>query len=606
MRELQNAQGRKHSVPQLLRFLRSIQTQWMVPVLITLLVLAGCAQPAALESALTPILPPPTYTPTPAPPPDTGPNTRSDSVGPPGEPVPVTVGLSLNLPEFYVNPLLAALTQTSSVTTATGERPLRFLDRSPNAATTIGLAPLAQAQHPIVSHFYAVVVPFATVSDDTTLEAVRARWQGAGSGPLLVADDTADNGSGGLAALLGGPPAESVRRVSISQLLAELEQAPGGWGILPFDQLDPRYKVLHVDGVNLLSNQLDPAAYPLAVALAVKGEEADAVAALLRQQSGLQTNRDADRLTTLIMTGVTAMSRATAAKMERKGYTYPADVISPTLRAADITHVSNEVPFLDDCQVNNTLNNLILCSHTNYSATLKAIGTDIVGLSGNHVNDFGREGARESIQFYRRNDIPIYGSGLNVEEACAPLLWTHNGNRFAFFAALAFWPRSAWATEDEPGACYYFDNKERILAKVEELRPQVDIIAVELQHTETYNPYPTAEQVADFRELRRAGVDIVTGVQSHVPQALEPYGPSPERPPSIIVYGLGNLFFDQMWSWETRTELIARHTIYAGQLLNTEILTAVLEDFAQPRWATDSERAEILQRIFQAAPPRPQ
>lgn len=59
-----------------------------------------------------------------------------------------------------------------------------------------------------------------------------------------------------------------------------------------------------------------------------------------------------------------------------------------------------------------------------------------------------------------------------------------------------------------------------------------------------------------------------------------------------------------MWSWETRTELAARHTVYGGQLLSTELLTLVLEDFAQPRWATAEERAEILSRIFAAAPAR--
>ena len=31
----------------------------------------------------------------------------------------------------------------------------------------------------------------------------------------------------------------------------------------------------------------------------------------------------------------------------------------------------------------------------------------------------------------------------------------------------------------------------------------------------------------------------------------------------------------------------------------------VLEDFAQPRWATPAERADILGRIFAAAPDRP-
>jgi poly-gamma-glutamate synthesis protein (capsule biosynthesis protein) len=305
------------------------------------------------------------------------------------------------------------------------------------------------------------------------------------------------------------------------------------------------------------------------------------------------------------MTGVTAMSRGTAAKMEKKGYTYPAEIISATLKAADITHVSNEVPFIEGCVVNDTLNNLVLCSDHPYWAALEAIGTDIVGLSGNHVNDFGREGAQESLKFYRDRHIPVYGSGLNVEEACAPLLWEHNGNRFAFFATLAFFPESAWATETEPGACYFYDNYDRIVTAIKELSQQVDIVSVELQYLETYNPFPTDQQVVEFRALRAAGADIVTGVQSHVPQAMEPYGAGDPGGPGIIVYGLGNLLFDQMWSWETRTELMARHTIYQGRLLSTEILTAVLEDFAQPRWATPEERAEVLNRIFAAAPGRP-
>jgi poly-gamma-glutamate synthesis protein (capsule biosynthesis protein) len=299
------------------------------------------------------------------------------------------------------------------------------------------------------------------------------------------------------------------------------------------------------------------------------------------------------------------MSRDTAQQMERKGVLYPALIISDTLAAADITHVSNEVPFLDDCVVNATENNLVLCSNTTYWQTLQAIGTDIVGLSGNHVNDFGYDGARRSLQFYRDNRIPIYGSGLNIEQACEPLLWEHNGNTFAFIAALAWWPESARATADLPGACYYYDNKDKIKAMVQELSKEVDIVSVELQYYETYEPYPTNEQVADFREIRDWGADIVTGVQSHVPQAMEPYGSADKGGQGIIVYGLGNLFFDQMWSWDTRTELYARHAIYDGRLISTEILTGVLEDAAQPRWATAKERADLLARVFGAAPKRP-
>ena len=106
------------------------------------------------------------------------------------------------------------------------------------------------------------------------------------------------------------------------------------------------------------------------------------------------TNRDPGKISQLIMTGVTAMSRVTAVKMDRNGYDYPARVISDVFAAADITHISNEVPFLDDCVANPAENNLILCSDTEYWAALAAMGTDIVGLSGNHVNDFGRAGAQ--------------------------------------------------------------------------------------------------------------------------------------------------------------------------------------------------------------------
>ena len=45
--------------------------------------------------------------------------------------------------------------------------------------------------------------------------------------------------------------------------------------------------------------------------------------------------------------------------------------------------------------------------------------------------------------------------------------------------------------------------------------------------------------------------------------------------------------------------------IYQGQVISTEILTGVLEDFAQPRWTTPAERAELLESIFDAAPARP-
>ena len=512
----------------------------------------------------------------------------------------LTLALDSSMPERYFNQLLSLVVELEAIEAEGVRKTVYLLDQPRNADVQIRLAPGAeQAEGVLYTRYMAPVAPFATVEDDVSIAELRLRWQGRGGGPLIVEADYVSE----LEVVFGEEADPSVHFASSSSLPALLEATDGAIAIVPFENLTPVLKVLHLNGVNILSNSFSATAYPLTVVVAVTGSESETIAEAMRPHITQPTNRSSEELTALIMTGVTAMARVTAARMDAKGFDYPAWVIAPTLRAADITHVSNEVPFLEDCVADPSLNNMILCSDTEYWAALEAIGTDIVGLSGNHINDFGRDGARESIGWYRQNEIQIYGAGLNEEEACTPLLWSHNENRFAFIAALAHHPTFARATADEPGACYFFDNKEKIYATIQLLSNLVDVIAVELQYEESYNPGPLSRQVRDFRELRAAGADIVTGVQSHVPQAMEPYGYGGEKP-GIIVYGLGNLFFDQMWSWQTRTSLIARHTIHQGRVINTEILTTVIEDYAQPRWATEAERNDILRQIFVAAPAR--
>ena len=512
----------------------------------------------------------------------------------------LTLALDSSMPERYFNQLLSLVVELEAIEAEGVRKTVYLLDQPRNADVQIRLAPGAeQAEGVLYTRYMAPVAPFATVEDDVSIAELRLRWQGRGGGPLIVEADYVSE----LEVVFGEEADPSVHFASSSSLPALLEATDGAIAIVPFENLTPVLKVLHLNGVNILSNSFSATAYPLTVVVAVTGSESETIAEAMRPHITQPTNRSSEELTALIMTGVTAMARVTAARMDAKGFDYPAWVIAPTLHAADITHVSNEVPFLQDCVADPSLNNMILCSDPEYWAALAAIGTDIVGLSGNHINDFGRDGARESIGWYRQNEIQIYGAGLNEEEACTPLLWSHNENRFAFIAALAHHPTFARATADEPGACYFFDNKEKIYATIQLLSNLVDVIAVELQYEESYNPGPLSRQVRDFRELRAAGADIVTGVQSHVPQAMEPYGYGGEKP-GIIVYGLGNLFFDQMWSWQTRTSLIARHTIHQGRVINTEILTTVIVDYAQPRWATEAERNDILRQIFVAAPAR--
>jgi poly-gamma-glutamate synthesis protein (capsule biosynthesis protein) len=79
-----------------------------------------------------------------------------------------------------------------------------------------------------------------------------------------------------------------------------------------------------------------------------------------------------------------------------------------------------------------------------------------------------------------------------------------------------------------------------------------------------------------------------------VPQAVE------FEAGKLILYGLGNLFFDQMQG-TTREGLIVKHTIYDNRHISTQILTTLIYDYGQPRWASASERTSILSRVFGAS-----
>jgi poly-gamma-glutamate synthesis protein (capsule biosynthesis protein) len=56
-----------------------------------------------------------------------------------------------------------------------------------------------------------------------------------------------------------------------------------------------------------------------------------------------------------------------------------------------------------------------------------------------------------------------------------------------------------------------------------------------------------------------------------------------------------------MWSTATRQEFLDRHVFYDGRYIGSEILTAMLENYAQPRPMTPEERRVFLESVFAAS-----
>ncbi|SNB75827.1 poly-gamma-glutamate synthesis protein (capsule biosynthesis protein) [Thermoflexus hugenholtzii JAD2] len=438
---------------------------------------------------------------------------------------------------------------------------------------------------------YALAAPFPTVTDGVSFAALRARWQGQASlpGPLFVAPETMRL----FAAWWGPPDPQVVIPVPEAELVDRLWATRPAWALVPFHRLEPRLKVIAVDGLSPMERGLDPRRYPLAVGFGVESASPGFPTGELQRAVGKLTNRDEDRMTILAMTGVTALVRGTAVQMERYGVLFPARDIAPWLQGADLTHISNEVSFWEGCPPPRPRSGVVFCSDPRYVELLTYIGTDIVELTGNHLADYGKEPLRKTLALYRRLGMRYYGGGENLEEALRPLQIEHNGNRLAFVGCNPVGPAYDWATPTEPGAAPCVPELHEAVRR---LRAEGWLPIVTLQYWEFYDYAPTPQQVQDFRFWRDLGAVIVSGSQGHHAQTFE-VGPG-----WFIHYGLGNLFFDQVDPIGVRQTFIDWHVFYEGRYLGVLLRTAFLEDLARPRPMTPEERRALLEWLFALMP----
>ncbi len=462
-----------------------------------------------------------------------------------------------------------------------------------------------------VEWVYALAAPFPTLADGVTQAELRLFWRGTPMGSFSdvsklyvpeaiveVLDERWQSHDPTTVEIVSGVP-------SNAELWSE-----DAWGFIPFEVLNPMLKVIHVGGSSPLEEDFNPDVYPLTIKYNLTQLQIDAIdipglKTLL--DSLLDTNREPEKMTTLVMTGVTALVRATAYKMEMNGVNYPGEGIQNWLSEADLTHISNEVSFYEDCPFPDPNNRkLLFCSDPKYIELFDYIGADIIELTGNHNNDslytYGVDVVPFTLDLYQQHGMLYYGGGLNLADAQSALTITHNGNQLAFIGCNAPGPDFAWASEDQGGAAPCGDYGW-IVDEVQQLRGEGILPIVTLQYYEDYYNYPASHHIEDFGRLAEAGAIIVNGSQAHRPKAMA------FTNGTFIDYGLGNLFFDQMGIiddygeqiLQTRWEIIQRHTFYDGRHLSTELLTAMLEDYAQPRPMTEKERLIFLKELFSAS-----
>jgi hypothetical protein len=463
---------------------------------------------------------------------------------------------------------------------------LQITDQEQDAATTLVIGD----ENPFRYWVFAAAAPFPTVKDGISLEQIQSVWQGgenplAPNLPIFLTQETRDV----LAIYWGEPDTNAVEIINTDNLAKQAWSQQPALAILPFEELTPEWKVLEVDGISPLQQKFDPVSYGLSIPISAVGFDPN-----IFQE--VTSNRDPDKFTSVVLTGVTALVRATAWTMEMEGVNYPARDILGYLTEADILHISNEVPFSQGCPYPNPSQvGLRFCSDSRYIELMETIGTDVVELTGDHFGDYGPEAMLYTLDMYNQRDWPYYGGGADRQDAQEPVLFEHNGNKIAFLGCNAKGGGYATANVGYPGAvaCDFPTMTEQIKALREDGYQPI----ATFQHFEYYTYLAQPDQIRDARTLANAGAVIVSGSQAHQPQAFEFYEDT------FIHHGLGNLFFDQIYEFppHTASAFIDRHIFYNGKHISTELLTIKFEDFARARPMTLSERERLLQTTFSAS-----
>jgi hypothetical protein len=298
----------------------------------------------------------------------------------------------------------------------------------------------------------------------------------------------------------------------------------------------------------------------------------------------------AERLTHLIMTGTTAITRNTGKSADQHGAAVLTEKVRPYFQTADYIHVSNEVSFTSPCEFQAGLR---FCSREGHFQAFKDIRVNVVELTGNHNRDFGEGPFLATLAWFHKNGMRTFGGASDEAKANAPLyLDLRGGGAIGIIGFNELCPLGECAAGKKAGANRFEMAKaRRTIAEMRSAKPDAFIIAT-TQFGETNSYRPTRSQSAISLALIDAGADLVFGSQAHQVQQMEFHRGK------IILHGLGNFLFDQMHAVGLRQGYFMNLYFARGRLLAMEPVFTWIDEKRRPAIATEAQAAEIRKAIY--------
>ncbi|MDQ4127346.1 MAG: CapA family protein [Actinomycetota bacterium] len=397
---------------------------------------------------------------------------------------------------------------------------------------------------------------------------------------------------------------------SAGTVVDHVSRTPGALGLVPWDEVSPRVKVLAVDGESLLEpDAAGSEGYPLRPEGATVPDRAelrrvvvggDVVLdrgqnyAVIQQGLGLDfpldggyaaiTGRAAEP-SYYSETGVIHQFTA-----ERRGGT---GAVREYLSSADLTLANLENPVVRGAVYHPEATTFT--GDLRLMPILQQAGLDGVTLGNNHILDAGTTGLLETLGHLEDAGIAHAGAGRDLQAAREPMVFELGETRVGVLSYQGVpsydW---AWATEAAPGTAPL--TRDVVEEDVERLRREVDLVIVMPHWGTEYVATPEPGQVDLAHAAVEAGADLVVGGHAHWPKGMEVYEGKP------IFYGVGNFLLDQSWSEETSTGIFAEITLYGDRVIQVRPVPFVMLDYAQPNFLLPEAGGErTLRGIFSAS-----
>lgn len=281
----------------------------------------------------------------------------------------------------------------------------------------------------------------------------------------------------------------------------------------------------------------------------------------------------------LVFGGDIMLSRTVNAKMENySDYSWPFLKIYPLFNEADLAIANLESPFLF------TNNYKVLTGSFAFKANPKSVsgltlaGFDVLSLANNHTYNQGAKGVADTKKVL--GEAGIAYSGLSLENL---VVKESKGVKFAFLS---------YTYADDSSLIANMLDFSRLELDIKKAKNSADVLIV-LMHAGTEYVSKANWQQKDFAHAAvDYGADLVVGSHPHWPQSVENYQGK------TIIYSLGNLVFDQMWSPETSAGLVAKTYFTGKKLEKIEYLPVSIKNYGQVELMSEGvEKDNLLKKI---------